>query len=184
MMKLAGAQKLIRKLKEADVVLVSEKGLKHAINRTLARSRWHHIMLYIGEGKALEVTPRKGGHISPIDFTKDCYIAYRVIRNRKMTDEERRLLAKGAVDRFLGSRFDWAHLIKVMLRRSLYWKMPRGQDYKPNGKKVICSNMVAMIYHAAGHAITEKHLAEYVLPRDYDRANGFEIVVDSRVGKK
>lgn len=179
--------KLAGKLLPADVLLVSEKGLKHLINRTLGRSRWHHIMLYIGKGRVLEATPKKGCHVSKLDLTKDCYIAYKAIRHRKLSDKARKEVAAKAVRLFLGKKFAWRQLAKVFIRRLLALKGNGDKACRPGYRcdtdRIICSNVVAMNYHMAGCVIGGRWAPEYVLPRDYDRMKEFDIIFEKRAKK-
>ena len=179
---------LIEKLEEGDIILVSEKGLKHSLNRAFGRSRWHHIMLYIGQGKVLEVTPRKGCHISKLDLTKECYLGFKALRHAKINDLSRRKIAATAVRIFLGRKFDWRQLIKVFFRRQLVFIGNNGRARKPGYKcnfgSVICSNLVTMAYHIRGHSISDKWAPEYVMPRDYgklEKSREFSIVFERKL---
>lgn len=164
---------IIKKLLPADILLVSEKGLKHSINRMLGRSKWHHIMLYIGKGKVVEVTPRKGCHISKLDLTRDCYIEYRALRHKKISGTEKKRIVATAVKLFLGQKFSWRQLTKVFFRRLVELKGNRSNSSKPDYRKkancLICSNLAAMTYRAAGRSISERWAHDYVMPRDYDK---------------
>lgn len=179
---------IIKKLLPADILLASEKGLKHSINRALGRSRWHHVMLYLGKGRVIEVTPRKGCHISKLDLTKNCYLEYRALRHKKISDAEKKKIAAAAVNLFLGRKFNWWQLAKVFLRRLLELKGNRNNtstpDYRNGVNCLICSNLVAITYHLAGRAISSKWAPEYIMPRDYDgleAADGFEVVFERKV---
>ncbi|MBI2581479.1 hypothetical protein HYV85_06795 [Candidatus Woesearchaeota archaeon] len=179
---------LVKKLIEGDILVVSEKGLKHAVNRFFGRSRWHHVMLYIGKGKVLEVTPRKGCHVSKLDLTRESYKAYKAVRCKKLAAATRRKIAAAAVKLFRGKNFDWQQLVKVSFRRILKWKGNRGniqkETYKCDLDSLICSNLVAITYHMAGHAISSKWAPEYIMPRDYDMleaAGGFEVVFERKL---
>ena len=179
---------IVNKLLPADILLVSEKGLKHSINRTFGRSRWHHVMLCIGKGKVLEATPRKGCHISKLDLTKDCYIAYKALRHRKLSDAEKKKIAETAVKIFLGKKFNWQHLLKVFFRRQLSIVGNNGKARKPgyrcNVNSIICSNLVAMNYHMAGCSISDRWAPEYVMPRDYDKSKEFAIVFEKIIKRE
>ncbi|MBI2141705.1 hypothetical protein HYU16_04765 [Candidatus Woesearchaeota archaeon] len=179
---------LVKKLVEGDILVVSERGLKHAVNRFFGRSKWHHVMLYIGKGKVLEVTPRKGCHISKLDLARGSYKAYKAVRCRKLAAETRRKIAAAAVKLFLGKKFDWKQLVKVFSRRLLDWKGNKSRvekhGYGNDIKGLICSNLVAITYHMTGHAIGSKWAPEYIMPRDYDMlgtAGGFEVVFERRL---
>ena len=184
---MSGMGSIIKKLKEGDIILISEKGLKHSLNRALGRSRWHHIMLYIGQGRVLEATPRKGCHISKLDLTKECYLGFKALRHAKINDLSRRKIAATAVRIFLGRKFDWWQLIKVFFRRQLVFMGNNGRacrpGYKCNFGSVICSNLVAMSYHLEGCSIGDKWAPEYVMPRDYDKlekSGEFDLVFERK----
>ncbi len=180
-------QELSKNLVEGDIILVSEKGLKHAFNRALGRSRWHHVMLYLGKGRVLEVTPKKGCHISILDLTKSCYIRFKAIRNTSLTLKQRKKLAEDAVKLFHGRNFSWRQLTKVFFRRVVDIKsnirksVMLGQPSQHHSKKIICSNTIAMLYYKAGCLISERHNPEYIMPRDYDRAKGFEVIFEKKL---
>ncbi len=179
---------LAKKLVEGDILLVSERGLKHAINRALGRSRWHHVMLYVGRGRVIEATPKKGCHISKLDLSKDCYIGYKALRNRRLTMAQRRKLVRTAISSFYGKKFSWMQLGMAGLRAVFgcagngRMQIARG-SHDCNTERIICSNMIAIAYYKLGHPISRKYLPEYVMPRDYDRleaAGKFEVVFEIR----
>lgn len=182
---------LINKLLPADILLVSEKGLKHSINRALGGSRWHHIMLYLGKGKAMEVTPTKGCHISELDLTRDCYIEYKALRHKKISGTKKKKIVATAVKLFLGRKFSWLQLAKVFFRRLLGLKgngcaasAASKPDYNNGFNRLICSNLAAITYHVADISISKKWAPDYVMPRDYAKLEGFETVLEKKAGDK
>lgn len=190
MMKPAEAKKLIGKLKEGDIVLVSEMGLWHAINRLLQRSKWHHVMLYVGKGYTIEATPRNGAHTCDLfhDLTEKPYIALKVLRNRKLTAKQRKEVAETALRMFSGKRFSWLQYAKIITGRTLeLWSEEGSKSLvcKPGHKcstgSVACSNMVAMAYYEAGFPISEKYMPEYIMPKDYEDAKGFAVVFEKKL---
>ena len=190
MMKQADAKRLIRKLKEGDVVLVSERGLQHSINRLLQRSQWHHVMLYVGKGYTIEATPRNGAHTCDLfhDLTEKPYTALKVLRNRKLTAKQRKEIAETALKMFSGKRFSWLQYAKIIIGRTLeLWGKEGSKSLicKPghecNTGSVACSNMVAMAYYEAGFQISEKYMPEYVVPKDYEDAKGFYVVFEKKL---
>ena len=184
MKKLTDAESLIRKLKDGDIVLVSEKGLLHDINRVLQRSKWHHVMLYIGNGRTIEVTPKKGAHICDLmyDLTEKQYFAYKILRNKKLTHGQIKNVISTALKLFLGKKFSWMQYAKIIVGRTLHWKKEGDKSLicKPGRKcstdSVACSNMVAMAYYEAGFPISERYMPEYVVPKDYEASNSFSTV--------
>ena len=190
--RLKAAQRIIKKLRRADIVLVSERGLLHSINRTLQRSKWHHVMLYIGEGRTLEVTPKKGAHICDLvyDLTEKSYIAYKVLRNRKFTDRQRGKVVETAIKLFLGKKFSWMQYAKIIIGRTLHWEMEGGKSLvcKPGHKcmtdSVACSNMVAMAYYISGFPIGDRYMPEYVVPKDYEASKNFSLVSKGELNRQ
>ncbi len=185
MKRLEYAQHIIKKLQEADIVLVSEKGLLHSLNRMLQRSKWHHVMLYIGNGRTIEVTPKKGAHICDLmyDLTEKQYFAYKILRNKELSDRQRKKITGTALKLFLGKKFSWAQYAKIITGRLLeLWKEEGNKSlackpgHRPNVTNVACSNMVAMAYYEAGFPVSEKYMPEYVVPKDYENSKDFSTV--------
>ncbi len=182
--RLGNAQRIIKRLKEADVLLISEKGLLHSLNRMLQRSKWHHVMLYIGNGMTLEVTPKKGAHICDLmyDLTEKQYIAYKILRNNEFSSRQRKRITGMAINLFLGKKFSWSQYAKIIIGRLMeLWKEEGNKSiackpgHRPNVKNVACSNMVAMAYYEAGFPVSEKYMPEYVVPKDYEGSKEFSM---------
>ncbi len=185
MKRLEYAQHIIKNLQEADILLVSEKGLLHSLNRMLQRSKWHHVMLYIGNGRTIEVTPKKGAHICDLmyDLTEKAYFAYKVLRNKKLDSRQRKKIIRTALELFLGKKFSWAQYAKIVVGRMMeLWKEEGNKSiackpgHKPNVRNVACSNMVAMAYYEAGFPVSKKYMPEYVVPKDYEESKDFSTV--------
>ncbi len=187
-MELERASMLIGKLKEADVVLVSEKGIRHAVNRVLQRSKWHHVMLYIGQGRTLEVTPRNGAHICDLlhDLTEKHYVAIKALRNSKLTEKNKDEIIRYAIKNFLKKKFSLTQYVRIVLGRRLHWKdgnrsLVCRPGHKCNIESVVCSNMVAIAYYEAGFPISQKYMPEYVVPKDYEEAKEFKTVINKKL---
>ena len=52
--------------------------------------------------------------------------------------------------------------------------------HRCNTKKIACSNMVAIAYYEAGFPISERYMPEYIVPKDYERAEDFKTVIDRK----
>ncbi len=190
MMSLAEARRLIKRLREADIVLVSEKGVIHSINRVLQRSKWHHVMLYVSSGRTVEATPRNGTHLCDLlhDLTEKPYIAIKVLRNNKLKDSQRKKIINTALRLFEGKKFSWTQYVKIVLGRTMPWKMEGRKSLvcKPGHQcdtdTVACSNMVAMAYYEAGFPLSERYMPEYVVPSDYEKAKEFSVVFERKLG--
>ena len=188
-MRLQEAHDLIKKLKEADIVLVSERGLQHSINKILQRSRWHHVMLYIGQGRTLEVTPSNGAHICDLlyDLTEKHYQEIKVLRMTKLTQKQRRMIARNAIKTFIHKKFSWLQYLKIVIGRTLHQQNNGSRSlickpgHKCNVHSIACSNMVAIAYYENGFPIIEKYMPEYIVPRDYEKAEGFKKVIARKI---
>ena len=188
MIKPADARTIIKHLREGDVVLVSEKGLKHLINKVLQRSRWNHVMLYIGKGRTIESTPRKGAHICNLlhDLTEKPYGAYKVLRNMKLSQKQRRKVAGTALRLFNGKKYSWGQYLKIIVGRTLQLRggnksVVCAPNHKCNAGAVACSNMVAMAYYEAGFQISDKYKPEYVIPKDYEKSKALRTVFERAI---
>ncbi len=189
MKRLRDAHNLIKRLQEADIILVSEKGLLHDINRMLQRSKWHHVMLYIGNGRTIEATPKKGAHICDLmyDLTEKEYFAYKVLRNKKLTKVQRKKVVGMALKFFLGKRFSWGQYARIVLGRTLHWRkegnksLVRKPGHRFSMESVACSNMVAMAYYEAGLPVTERYMPEYVVPKDYETSKTLSKVAEGKI---
>ncbi|MBI2581478.1 hypothetical protein HYV85_06790 [Candidatus Woesearchaeota archaeon] len=189
MKRLRDAHNIIKRLREADVILVSEKGLLHDINRMLQRSKWHHVMLYIGNGRTIEATPKKGAHICDLmyDLTEKEYFAYKVLRNKRLTKAQRKKVVGMALKFFLGKKFSWGQYARIVLGRTLHWRKEGNRSLvcKPGHRcsmeSVACSNMVAMAYYEAGLPVTERYMPEYVVPKDYETSKALAVVSEGKI---
>ena len=187
--RLQDAHNLIKGLHEADVILVSEKGLLHDINRMLQRSKWHHVMLYIGNGRTIEATPKKGAHICDLmyDLTEKDYFAYKILRNKKLTNAQRKKIVNTALKLFLGKRFSWLQYAKIVIGRTMHWRNKDNKSLvcKPGHRcsmeSVACSNMVAMAYYEAGFPISDRYMPEYVVPKDYETSKALSVVSEGKI---
>ncbi|MBI2550711.1 hypothetical protein HYV83_06070 [Candidatus Woesearchaeota archaeon] len=189
MKRLRDAHSLIKRLREADIILVSEKGLLHDINRMLQRSKWHHVMLYIGNGRTIEATPKKGAHICDLmyDLTEKEYFAYKVLRNKKLTKAQRKKVVNMALKFFLGKKFSWGQYARIVFGRTFHWRKEGNKSLvcKPGHRcsmeSVACSNMVAMAYYEAGLPVTERYMPEYVVPKDYEESKALSKLTEGKI---
>lgn len=188
MIKPAEARILIKHLRRGDVVLVSEKGLKHLISKLLQRSRWNHVMLYIGKGRTIESTPRKGAHICNLmhDLTRKPYAAYKVLRNMKLSQTERRKVVETALRLFNGKKYSWGQYFKIIIGRTLQLRGGNKSavctpNHKCNALAVACSNMVAMAYYDADFPVSDRYKPEYVVPKDYEGSPALRTVFEREI---
>ena len=172
---------------EGDIIAVSEKGIKHGIDRILQRTEWHHVFLYIGNGMALDASPMAGCHTFKINLTHEKYNAYRVLRHATLAIAERKKLVKKAVSTFLGQKFSFSQVYRIIISRIILADAKNSPDtsYKCDTRRLICSNMISMAYHLAGHPLKIQHKPEYTMPEDYGgELQGFKLVVEHRFSRR
>ncbi len=187
--RLSAAHRLIGMLRKADIILVSEKGLLHSINRVLQRSKWHHVMMYIGQGRTIEVTPKKGSHICDLmyDLTEKDYFAYKILRPKKLSDRQRKKIVNTALKFFLGKKFSWVQYGRIVFGRTWHWRKEGNKSlvcmpgHKCSMGSVACSNMVAMAYYEAGFPVSEKYMPEYVVPKDYEESPILAKILEGKI---
>ncbi len=163
----------IVKLEKGDVILVSEKGLLHLPNKLLGWNRFHHTMLYVGDGKVLESTPKKGSHLQKFDIGNGSYESVKVVRRKGLSSKERGRVADIAVRLFNGKKFDWLFIVKVPLRAFI------GGKHNAGCKRLACSGIIAAAFAASGHPVT-KYGLDYVAPGDYEKSEEFYVVLEKR----
>ena len=177
--------KLMRLLKKGDIILVSEKGLINSVSKLVQRSRWHHVMLYVGKGKVLEVTPNRGCDLTILDANTVKCRALQILRHKKVSVVQARHLIKTAIRVFKSKSFSRLQVLKIAFLRelnllrhllNLIVKRNRMKVSSLNVKEVICSNMVAMSYYLIGYRINESHPPDYVVPRDYANSRELQVV--------
>lgn len=177
-------EKLASKLEVGDVLLLSERGIIHSLHRIIQRTRkWHHVLLYVGNGKTLEVTPRKGGHISELNITPVRCKKFAVLRSKKLSKGQRRKLVRDAIRIFNGKKFSQLQPLKMLLFRNLFPKTSTNpclltKGYACTSSVTTCSTAVSIIYYAYGQLVSPLYKPEYVMPRDYDSPKDFYTVME------
>ena len=176
------AKGLFKRLKKGDIIFVHEKGILNFIGKILQRYRWHHAMLYIGDGKVLQAIPIKGCVISPLKLD-DRYHGVKVLRYRGISETQRKQLIKSAISTFFRKKFSLLHAFKTLFVRELGlgslllllsgFKLG---NYKCNTDTLTCSNLVSMSYYKTGLLLYDSVLPEYVIPKDYEQALGLVTV--------
>ena len=133
--------RLLSLLEPGDVILVRERGLKHEIDRIFQRSWWNHVLLYIGNEKVLDASPLKGCHTFKIELGREKYEACKALRP-KLPKGERTNIAETALKEFIGKRFSWLQVAKILFFRNFRlkkWQKPfEYEEYKSDVRKVIC----------------------------------------------
>ncbi len=177
---------IARIMQSADIAVLCERGLKHTLDRWVQRTkRWHHLLLYLGNSKALEVTPRKGCHISELDLSRKRCIQFKIMRNDKISSAARKRVTDTAIKLFLGRKFSLQQMWKIIFFRNLRLRKKEAmlnKEHKIASQKVTCSNMSAMSYYTIEVLLNETYKPEYVVPKDYETVPGFRTVIERNYG--
>lgn len=177
---------IARMMQIADIAVLCERGLKHTIDRLVQRTkRWHHVLLYLGKGKALEVTPRKGCHISELNFSLKRCIQFKILRNDKISAVAKKKLTENAIRLFLGKKFSTRQIWRILLFRYLRLRKKEAmlnKAHRIESQKILCSNMPAMGYYTVGVLLNDTYKPEYLVPKDYEKVPGFRTVLEKNYG--
>ncbi len=177
-------KKLVSKLEVGDVLVLSERGVIHSLHRLIQRTRkWHHLLLYLGNGKTLEVTPRKGGHISELNITQVRCKKFAVLRSKNLTHSQKKELVQKAIRMFNGKKFSQLQYLKMLFFRGLFPKIRINPcllttGYACRSPVITCSTAVSIIYYAYGQLVSPLYKPEYIMPRDYEEAKDFYCVME------
>ena len=180
------SRKISKLMQTGDVAVLCERGLKHTLDRWVQRTkRWHHVLLYLGNGKALEVTPRKGCHISELNLSRKRCMQFKIMRNDKISAATKKKLTENAARLFLGKKFASRQIWRIILFRYLRLRKKEAmlnKEHKIESRRVICSNMPAMSYYTIGVLLNEAYKPEYVMPKDYEDVPGFRTIMERNYG--
>lgn len=169
------------RLEEGDVICINERGLRNSLMRTVQGYKWHHMMLYLGNGKVLEAIPLKGCIILKLNIDKR-YNGVKILRAARVPIKKRKLVALKAVEYFCGRKFSFIQLMKAFLTRKLRFQLFLGQ--KPNNwketllspDKAMCSNIISMSYATIGLFVRRDHLPELIIPEDFENSSSFKVI--------
>lgn len=179
-------RKISKLMQTADIAVLCERGLKHTLDKWVQRTkRWHHVLLYLGKGKALEVTPRKGCHISDLNLSRERCLQFKIIRNDKISSAAKKRLTQNAIRLFLGKKFASRQIWSIVLFRYLGFGKKEAllnMAHKIESRKVVCSNMPAMSYYTVGVLLNETYKPEYLVPKDYENVPGFRVILERNYG--
>lgn len=176
---------LASKLEVGDVLVLCERGIINSIHRLIQRTKkWHHVLLYVGNGKTLEVTPMKGCHISEFNVTSRRCKKFAVLRSKKLTQSQKKGLVKKAIRVFNGKKFSQLQPLKMLIFRHLFnFKISLNpslltRSYQCNAHNITCSTAVSIVYYFHRQLVSAVYKPEYVMPRDYDSPKDFYTVME------
>lgn len=99
----------------------------------------------------------------------------RILRPMALDDGDRHRLARWVVSR-IGYQYDLGHV--WALARSFLRLTPSPRTIAHDTKRFICSSLLAQGFFFIGFPIAASE-ARSLIPRDFETASGFEVVMDS-----
>ena len=124
-------------------------------------TKYNHAFIYVGDGKIIEATPRKGVILSPV--SKYTNIAWN--QHEEKTVAQRDGLVKEAL-KHLGNKYSFLDYFAIILRMARFnapdWLITK-LDSSPD---VICSQLVAAVYRSCGFTVDGEMPEYYCTPSD------------------
>jgi hypothetical protein len=178
-------------LRHGDVLLTEGHTRAAALVKRVTKSPWSHVSMYVGpleDGPdprcIVEADIREG--VRAIRLSQLEVVNLRVLRPVGLDDGDRSRLALWVVSR-IGGEYDLRHawllayaLLTAPLKPTL---APPAGGMAESATRFICSTLLAHAFTVVGHSIpaagwSARGAADhrYVVPSDFDRASGFEVV--------
>ena len=143
-------QAFVAKLRKADVILASPRTLQlSAVNmmyRFFLHAKYVHSMLYLGDGKIIHTTSKKGVQIASLPRKIYKKGHYKVVRDKDLTSEQRDKVVEQAL-KMQGQQIDPAGLITNIPARILGFKKPL---ISLEQNRLWCAKLIYKAYSAAG----------------------------------
>lgn len=164
-------------LQPGDVLLTGGNTRAAALVRRLTRSPWAHVSIYVGPLEAGEdprcvVEADIGAGVRAVPLSAFSGQRARIVRPLGLSDTDRQRLAEWLVGQ-IGAPYDLVHAL-TLGRRLL--KLPARRSTAHDAKRFIRSTLLAQAFLLVGHPIAAAADPRYIVPRDFDRAAGFEVV--------
>jgi uncharacterized protein YycO len=164
-------------LRPGDVLLTEGNTRVAALVRRLTLSPWAHVSLYVGPLEAgddsrciVEADISAGVRAVPLSEFKGQRA--RIVRPLGLNETDRQHLADWLVGH-IGDPYDLAHAWAL---GRWFLKLPARRTMVHDAKRFICSSLLVQAFLFIGHSIATSE-ARYVVPRDFEYAAGFEVVM-------
>jgi Permuted papain-like amidase enzyme, YaeF/YiiX, C92 family len=181
---------LRQSLLPGDVLLTEGNTRAAALVRSITRSPWAHVSMYVGPLDAgpdarciVEADIAAGVRAVPLSEFAGQQV--RVLRPKSLSEADRRRLVDWMVSR-IGNAYDFAHAwrLAVALRLPLLARLgSAGSAMAGNTTRFLCSTLVAHAFVLVGYPIPPLQLGaraagedshRYVTPRDFELAPLFD----------
>jgi uncharacterized protein YycO len=172
-----GALALSPLLRPGDVLLTEGYTRAAALVRRVTRSPWAHVSIYVGPLEAGD-DPRciveadisvgvRAVPLSQFDGQRS-----RIVRPLGLSETDRRRLANWLVDH-IGDPYDLAHAWALC---RWFLRLPAPRTMVLDAKRFICSSLLVQAFLFVDYPIATNQ-ARSVVPRDFESAAGFEVVM-------
>jgi hypothetical protein len=187
------SQSLATQLVPGDVLLTQGNSRVAAIIRSVTRSPWSHVSLYVGplsddpDPQCIVEADIAAG-VRSIRLSELNALQVRILRPIGLTESDRRSLADWAVGR-IGSEYDLPHALNL-LRNRLRQLLPlrvrsTSRAIASNATRFICCSLLAHAFAFVGYPLVPGQVdrtaaltgdSANLVPSDFERAPRFEVV--------
>ena len=183
-------------LRRGDVLLTQGNSRFAAVIKSLTRSPWSHVSMYVGPlndgpDPRCVVEADIAAGVRSIRLSELNALQVRVLRPIGLTDAERARLAHWVVGQ-IGSEYDLAHAWRL-LRNAARLLLPvrfrsAPESYARSAQRFICCSLLAHAFAWVGYSVLPNKPglslavtadATHLIPSDFERASLFEIVESS-----
>jgi hypothetical protein len=178
-------------LRHGDVLLTEGHTRAAALVKRVTKSPWSHVSMYVGpledgpDPRCIVEADIAAG-VRAIRLSQLEVVDLRVLRPVGLDDADRNRLALWVVSR-IGGEYDLRHaslLALALLTAPLKsTPPPPAAGMAESATRFICSTLLAHAFTVVGHSITAASTSargaadhRYVVPSDFERASGFEVV--------
>jgi len=179
------------RIKLGDVVLVSGTARVSKVVKVLTRSKWSHVVIYVGSRKDLlsekeieewtikygsdcmehlviDADPIKGVHLKPVDDFAGYVLRH--CRAQALDSEDCKKVVDVAISQ-LGREYDIKHILKLLLFFAIPWELlpelvrKKIRDFTLSEDDRICSRVIAEAFHSVGYPIRPLKIVSYKAPQ-------------------
>jgi len=175
-------------LRRGDVLLTSGNTRAARLVRGVTGSPWAHVCLYVGplaegEDPPCIVEADLAAGVRAIRCSELVGQRVQVLRPMQLPDADRARLVEWVVSR-IGDRYDLGTAFRLgarLLHVPRLGRIPSASEVAEGAKRFICSSLLAQAFLFVGHPILPARATStsdcwQVIPRDFEKASGFEVV--------
>ena len=156
----------VSKLKKGDIILASPRTLQlSAVNmlyRFFLHAKYVHSMLYLGDGKIIHTTSKKGVQVANLPRKINKKGHYKVVRAQDLTSEQRDSVVENAL-KMQGQQIDPAGLITNIPARMLGFRKPL---IRMEQNRLWCAKLIYKAFSAAGIELVDENHAGSITTED------------------